>query len=599
MNMVTGLFNPSSSTRCVSSNQCFYGKLYRKNRLIYTLDHVYRTLDVLRSQKSSVGTAGGHNQAEGNVSLTPLTQIQADTAILKSKDSDDQSMIPIIRKTKIICTIGPSCCDIETLKALAERGMNVARLNMSHGSHEWHSSVIDNIRKINNKFGFSVAIMVDTEGGSEVHLKGLRELVNVKEGQEIVMSIREESSTASKDGMQIQVSFEGFPRDCQSGDILMIDGGMATLHVDIVRGPDVVCHVVDSGIILPRASVTIRRNGTVVKSTDVFMPVICAKDWNDIDLAIEKEVDFIAVSFIRTADVLDNLRSYIASKTSRSIQIVAKIEAYESLENLESIIASSDTIMIARGDLGAQISITQVPKEQKRIVDACRAAGKAVIVASQLLESMHTLPTPTRAEVADISEAVRQGADAVMLSGETAIGLYPLRTLEVLRDVTMHAEVRLTSQYAPKHEILAEYTGQSREGITNSICHAASSLANSLKARAIFSFTETGATAFALSRMRPSASIFAFTDSTDIRLQCSMWWGIVPFRLDFSTDFETNIRRTLQYCKAQGMCSTGDIIIIVSHIQSYDQDYRETSSVARTIKELPVLGNSIQVRIVE
>lgn len=530
-----------------------------------------------------------------SVYLTPLTQIQGDTAILRSRDDDGASSVSLPRKTKLICTIGPSCCDFETLKALAERGMNVARLNMSHGSHEWHSSVIDTIRKINADLGYSVAIMVDTEGGSEVHLKGLKELVNVKEGQEVVMSIRE-SATTSEDALQIQVNFEGFPRDCQSGDILMIDGGMATLCVDMVRGPDVVCHVVDSGIILPRASVTIRRNGTVVKSTDAFMPVICAKDWNDIDLAIEKEVDFIAVSFVRTADVLDNLRSYISAKTSRSIQIVAKIEASESLENLESIIASADTIMIARGDLGAQISITQVPKEQKRIVDACRAAGKAVIVASQLLESMHTLPTPTRAEVADISEAVRQGADAVMLSGETAIGRWPLRTLEVLRDVTVHAESRLPSQSVPQ---AGKQVVHDREGITNSICDAASSLANSLHAKAIFSFTETGATAFALSRMRPTASIFAFTDSTDIRLQCSMWWGIVPFRLDFSTDFETNIRRTLQYCKSQGMCSTGDIIIIVSHIQSYDNEYQETSSVVRTNKQLPVLGNSIQVRIVD
>lgn len=553
--------------------------------------------NIVRSKRHTVQD---HESAGGSVSLTPLTQIQADAAILKSR-GDDGDTWSTPRKTKLICTIGPSCCDFETLKALAERGMNVARLNMSHGSHEWHSSVIDKIRRINSELGYSVAIMVDTEGGSEVHLKGLKELVNVKEGQEVVMSIRE-SAPALNDAMQIQVSFEGFSRDCQSGDILMIDGGMATLCVDVVRGPDVVCHVVDSGIILPRASVTIRRNGTVIKSTDAFMPVICAKDWNDIDLAIEKGVDFIAVSFVRTADVLDNLRSYIAAKTSKSIQVVAKIEASESLENLESIIASADTIMIARGDLGAQISITLVPKEQKRIVDACRAAGKAVIVASQLLESMHTLPTPTRAEVADISEAVRQGADAVMLSGETAIGRWPLRTLEVLRDVTMHAELRLPSQRVPNKEVGMHYTTHSKSGITNSICDAASSLANNLNARAIFSFTETGATAFALSRMRPSASIFAFTDSTDIRLQCSMWWGIVPFRLDFSTDFETNIRRTLHYCKSQGLCSPGDIVIVVSHIQSYDGDdgyYHETSSEVRTNKQLPVLGNSIQVRVVD
>jgi pyruvate kinase len=491
-----------------------------------------------------------------------------------------------VRKTKLICTIGPSCSDTETLLALIKAGMNVARLNMSHGDHEWHKGVIQTIRQINKEMGYSVAIMVDTEGGSEVHLKGLSDIVNVEGDTEMVLSIREGPNAQRN---HLQVSFEGFSRDCKPGDTLLIDGGMATLRVESVRGPDVICTVVDSGIILPRASVTIRRDGALIKSTDAFLPVLGAKDWNDIDMAIESKVDFIAVSFVRDKDVLENLRSYISAKTSRSISIVAKIEAYESLENLHGIIGASDVVMIARGDLGAQISIPQVPREQKRIVDACRSAGKAVIVASQLLESMHTLPTPTRAEVADISEAVRQGADAVMLSGETAIGLYPVRTLEVLRDVTTHAEMRLEgSMSGEKRRKGVERT----TSITKAICGAAANLADSLGARAIFSFTETGTTAFSLSRMRPSASIFAFTDTTDIRLQCSMWWGVVPFRLDFSTDFETNIRRTITYCKSQGMVIPGDTIIVVSHM-NHECGGETKYDVGN------VLGNSVQVRVVE
>jgi len=234
-----------------------------------------------------------------------------------------------------------------------------------------------------------------------------------------------------------------------------------------------------------------------------------------------------------------------------------------------------------------------VPREQKRIVDACRSAGKAVIVASQLLESMQMLPTPTRAEVADISEAVRQGADAVMLSGETAIGMYPVRTLEVLRDVTTHAEMRLGTSNSQKRREGVEAT----TSITKAICGAAANLADSLGARAIFSFTETGSTAFSLSRMRPSASIFAFTDTTDIRLQCSMWWGVVPFRLDFSTDFETNIRRTISYCKDMGMVIPGDTIIVVSHIQNHGE--LGPAPAERVYDVGNVLGNSVQVRVVE
>ena len=489
---------------------------------------------------------------------------------------------------------------------LIKAGMNVARLNMSHGDHAWHQGVIQTIRNINKEYGYSVAIMVDTEGGSEVHLKGLSELLNVKEDDDVVLSIREAQSSmdtetaAAPSQIQIQVSFEGFSRDCKPGDTLLIDGGMSTLRVEAVRGPDVICKVVDSGIVLPRASLTIRRDGKLVRSTEAFLPVLGAKDWNDIDMAIENKVDFIAVSFVRDKDVLENLRSYIASKTSRSISIVSKIEAYESLENLHGIIGASDVVMIARGDLGAQISLTQVPREQKRIVDACRSAGKAVIVASQLLESMHTLPTPTRAEVADISEAVRQGADAVMLSGETAIGLYPVRTLEILRDVTTHAEMRLESGLTRGASMPKRREGvEATTSITKAICAAAANLADSLGARAIFSFTETGTTAFSLSRMRPNASIFAFTDTTDVRLQCSMWWGVVPFRLDFSTDFETNIRRTIGYCKDQGMVIPGDMIIVVSHM-NHECATGEAVGTKETRYDVGnVLGNSVQVRIVE
>ena len=346
-----------------------------------------------------------------------------------------------------------------------------------------------------------------------------------------MLTIRNTGHHASDNGQKgesekvFAVSFEGFTRDVRPGDELAIDGGMCTLRALEMSGPDIICQVEDPGLILPRASINIRRQGELVRSTDAFMPVICAKDWNDIDLAIAEAVDYIAISFVRSADVLDNLRSYIGSKTSKNIQIVAKIEAYESIANLESIVDSSDFVMVARGDLGAQVpSLSHVPQIQKHIVDLSRKYGKGVIVASQLLESMHTLPTPTRAEVADITEAVRQRTDALMLCGETAIGDYPFRSLDVLRTVVIRAEKWVEDEKSLGHYNVDQLTlptlSPSTDGIVSeNLCSAAANMADNIGAKAIFCFTKRGNMANLLSRMRPDAPIFAISNSNDVRLQ--------------------------------------------------------------------------------
>lgn len=417
--------------------------------------------------------------------------------------------------------------------------------------------------------------MMDTEGGSEVHVSSIDgEIAKVQENDQVTLTIRQGKYVdIDEPGIVLQVSFEGFTRDTQPGDILVIDGGMATLQVLKTRGPEVLCEVVDPGLILPRASINIRRDGNLVRSTDAFMPVICAKDWNDIDMAIQQGVDFIAVSFVRSADVLDNLRSYINSKTSKMIQIVSKIEAYESIANLEDIVAASDAVMVARGDLGAQIPVHHVPIVQKHIVDLCRRANKAVIVASQLLESMHTLPTPTRAEVADITEACRQRTDALMLSGESAIGSYPLRSLDVLRTVATRAEQWVRDEKDQGHyniqQLQLPEVATSTDGrISENLCEAAATIADNLDARAIFCFTKRGVMANLLSRMRPNAPIFAFCNTQEVRQQLSMRWGITPFKLDFSNDPETNIARTIMLLRSRDLVSPGDLIVIVSDITS-------------------------------
>lgn len=468
------------------------------------------------------------------------------------------------RRTKLICTIGPACSSEEMLSKLASNGMNVARLNMAHGDAKWHRDTIACIRKLNRDKGFSVAIMMDTEGGSEVHVASVDQPRKVARRDEIILTIREPSPGAPEN--QISVSFGGFVEDICPGDIVSIDGGMVTLECLRASGPDVICKVVDPGLILPRASITLNRDGKLVRAKNSMLPVISAKDWNDIDLAIEQQVDFIAVSFVKTADVLHNLRSYVASRSPRTIEIVAKIESFDSVPNLPSIVDAADAVMVARGDLGAQIPLEDVPSVQREIVVRCRQRGKPVIVASQLLESMHTLPTPTRAEVADIADAVRMGADALMLSGESAVGAFPDRALDVLRVVATRMEQWCREE--PPGAIALPNLAITPDGRTSEeLCAAAAAVSNKLGARAIFCFTKRGFMANFMSRMRPDAPIFACCDSQETRQRLNMRWGVIPFRISLSADPEANVARTFSLLKRRDLINSGDLVVVVSDVR--------------------------------
>jgi pyruvate kinase len=472
------------------------------------------------------------------------------------------------RRTKLICTIGPSCCSEEMLSTLASNGMNVARLNLSHGDHQWHREIIARIRKLNKDKGFSVAIMMDTEGGSEVHLASVTQPRQAVRGEEIILTIREPSAT-NNNGKEnlLSVSFGGFVEDVLPGDVVSLDGGMVALQVQRASGPDLICSVLDPGLILPRASITVTRGGKLVRAKNSMLPVLSAKDWMDVDLAIEQQVDFIGVSFVKTADVLYNLRSYVASRSDRVIELVAKIESFDSVgKNLPAIIDAADAVMVARGDLGAQIPLEDVPSVQREIVVRCRQRGKPVIVASQLLESMHTLPTPTRAEVADISDCVRQKADALMLSGESAVGAFPDRALDVLRTVATRME--LWCREEPPGSIALPQLASTPDGRTSEeLCAAAAAVSNNLNARAIFCFTKRGFMANFMSRMRPDAPIFAFCDSQETRQRLNLRWGVIPFRIDLQSDPEANVQRTFALLKKRELISTGDLVVVVSDVR--------------------------------
>ncbi|KAL4457632.1 hypothetical protein ABPG75_012497 [Micractinium tetrahymenae] len=482
------------------------------------------------------------------------------------------------RRTKLIATIGPACDDEATLEALSVGGMNVARLNLAHGTHEYHRSVVQCIRKLNKEKGFSVAIMMDTEG-SEVHISDLPGPIKAEKGQEFTFTVRGASQCA---GNCFSVSYEAFAEDTQPGDMLVVDGGMVSLEVVSKEGPDVVARVVDPGLILSRANLVFRRAGRTVRARNSHLPVISAKDWRDVDMAIETGVDFISLSFVKSADPIRNLKSYIESRASRRIEVIAKIESSDALPNVAEIVAAADGVMVARGDLGAQVPFENVPSIQKEVVMRCRQAGKPVIVAAHLLQSMHTLPTPTRAEVSDIADCVRQQADALMLCGETAAGAYPLKSLEVLRCVATRIEDWMRQE---KHgQISLPPIGDGQDGrVSEELCAAAAMTADALGARAVLCFTRRGYMPGYLSRCRPDAPIFAFTDKQETRQMLNLRWGVSPFRMDFSADSaEDSIRRAFKLLRARNLVSPGDLVVVVSDVRT------ELDGVADTVRSVQV-----------
>ncbi|XWS53897.1 hypothetical protein CRYUN_Cryun10bG0039600 [Craigia yunnanensis] len=468
------------------------------------------------------------------------------------------------RRTKLICTIGPATCGFEQLEALAVGGMNVARINMCHGTHEWHRLVIETVRRLNEEKGFAVAIMMDTEG-SEIHMGDLGGAASAKAEDGEIWTFSARAFGSPRPERTINVNYDGFAEDVKVGDELLVDGGMVRFEVIEKIGPDVKCRCTDPGLLLPRANLTFWRDGSLVRERNAMLPTISSKDWLDIDFGIAEGVDFLAISFVKSAEVINHLKSYIAARSRGSdIAVIAKIESIDSLKNLKEIIQASDGAMVARGDLGAQIPLEQVPSAQQKIVQLCRQLNKPVIVASQLLESMIEYPTPTRAEVADVSEAVRQRADALMLSGESAMGQYPEKALAVLRSVSVRIEKWWREEKRHEAMQLPDIGTSFADSISEEICISAAKMANNLEVDALFVYTKTGHMASLLSRCRPDCPIFAFTTTTSVRRRLNLQWGLIPFRLSFSDDMESNLNKTFSLLKARGMIKSGDLVIAVS-----------------------------------
>ncbi|XP_008787236.3 pyruvate kinase isozyme A, chloroplastic-like [Phoenix dactylifera] len=489
-----------------------------------------------------------------------------------------------LRKTKLVCTVGPACCGEEELERLARGGMNVARLNMGHNTREWHREVIRTIKRLNQEKGFCIGVMIDTEG-SQMHMVGHGSASSIKAEDGSVWLFTIEKFEGSRPST-IQVNFEGFSESVLVGDEIVIDGGMATFEVIEKVENDLRCKCTDPGLLLPRAKLSFWRNGKLVEMNS-GLPTLSTKDWADIEFGISEGVDYIAVSFVKDVNDITNLKSYLSTRSSQFIKVLAKIESLESLKNVEAIVKASDGIMVARGDLGVQVPLEQIPTIQQELTYLCRQLNKPVIVASQLLESMVEYPTPTRAEVADVSQAARQQADALMLSGESAVGSNAEKALSVLCMASGRMELWSREENRQNLLFLPQLAETLPDQISEQICNCAVEMANNLGVDAIFVYTKHGHMASLLSRNRPNPPIFAFTDNANARKGMNLHWGVVPLEFPLSDAMEDNFKETVSLMKLRGTVRPGDMILVV-----FDSD-------VSCLSARPAVSQSIQVRIVD
>ena len=456
-----------------------------------------------------------------------------------------------MKKTKIVCTIGPASESEEKLEQLIESGMNVARLNFSHGDHDEHLTRIKRIRKISEKLGQPVGIMLDTKGPEIRTHKMENETINLTKGDTVRVSMKEVLGTAEK----FSVSYEDLINDVEVGMQILLDDGLIELQVTELdtENQEIVTTALNSGVLK-------NNKGVNVPGASLNLPGLTEKDRSDIKFGIENGINFIAASFIRrTSDVLE-IKEILEEYESLHIQIIPKIENQEGVDNLEEIIAVSDGLMVARGDLGVEIPVEEVPIVQKEMINKCRLAGKPVITATQMLDSMQDNPRPTRAEASDVANAIFDGTDAIMLSGETAAGDYPVEAVRTMSNIAIRTEGSLVDQDA--YSLRSFDQGDTTEAIGQAVGHTA----KNLKIGTIVAATESGHTARMISKFRPKADIFAITFSTETALALTLKWGVQPAVSEKPESTDDMFNLAANYVVEHEFASEGDLILITAGV---------------------------------
>lgn len=449
-------------------------------------------------------------------------------------------------RTKIICTLGPASQDEETIAALAASGMDVARINFSHGVYDEIREAIEKVRKVSSETGKPIAILGDIAGPKIRIGKLEHESVQLRAGEVLIITTRDVAGNSDL----VSTTYPNLISDVNRGDRILIDDGSLELTVEEVRPEEVQTRVVIGGELKPH-------KGMNLPGVSVSAPAISTKDFKDIEFAVKEGFDYLALSFVRTPDDVVKAKKLLENYNS-DIPVIAKIEKKEAVDAFDDVLNRADGIMIARGDLGVEIAPEQVPLIQKRIISACNKAGKPVITATQMLESMIANPRATRAETSDVANAVIDGSDAVMLSGETAVGKYPVGAVQTMQRIIDGVENELGKGRNTLDLVHEESSIE--DAVTQAACRAA----ELLDARGIVAYTQSGSTAMRLSKYRPQTPIIAFSPSEEIRRRLALYWGIRSVLVDEAIDTDTMVSTAEHIAVKNGYARTGDIIVITS-----------------------------------
>ncbi|MCR5702937.1 MAG: pyruvate kinase [Lachnospiraceae bacterium] len=455
-----------------------------------------------------------------------------------------------MRKTKIICTLGPATEDDQVLKKLMIEGMNVARFNFSHGTHETHKKNLDRIKKFRKELGLPIAALLDTRG-PEIRIKDFKEgKVTLKDGQEFTLTTRD----IEGDENAVSITYEELVNDIAIGNRILIDDGLISMKVQAVTETDIVCLVENGGQIS-------NHKGVNVPNVSLSMPYISEKDKEDIIFGIEQGFDFIAASFVRTAEDILAIRDILSQYNCNFINIIAKIENMQGVENIDDIIRVSDGVMIARGDMGVEIPFEDVPSIQKMIIKKVYNAEKIVITATQMLDSMMKNPRPTRAEATDVANAIYDGTSAIMLSGETAAGLYPVESLKTMVRIAerTEADIDLVKRFNNRGSLV-------NPDITNAIAHATCTTAMDLNASAIVTVTKSGKTARMISKYRPICPIIGCTPYENVWRQLNLSWGVVPLIVEEKTNTDDLFEHAIEQAEKAEIVKQGEITVITAGV---------------------------------
>ncbi|MDU7163831.1 MAG: pyruvate kinase [Anaerococcus vaginalis] len=457
----------------------------------------------------------------------------------------------ILKKTKIVCTIGPASESPEVLEQLIKNGMNVARLNFSHGSHEEHLEKIKTIKRLRRKLNVPLGLMLDTKG-PEIRIGTFEEKEYFLKPDDI-FTLTTRDIVGNKN--IVSVSYEGLPNDVEKGSIISIDDGLIQLEViEIKDGTEIVCRVQNNGVISNHKGVNLP--GRVTN-----LPAITPKDVDDIKFGIENGIDMIAASFIRKKEDIYDIRKVLEDHGGEDILILSKIESQEGVDNVDEIIEASDGIMVARGDLGVEIRTELIPLVQKEIIRKCNKAAKPVITATQMLDSMQRNPRPTRAETTDVANAIIDGTDCVMLSGETAAGKYPVEAVKTMRDICITTE--LSDDF---EENIYQTEIDRKITTTNAISKSTCTIASQLKAKAIITCTASGSTAKAVSKFRPRTNIIACTIDEKVARRLSVSWGVYPVIVEKAHETDELIERAIVGALKENYVQEGDLTVLTAGI---------------------------------